>query len=294
MEKSVILEVYNCSFFNSGYTFDKEIEDRYPSLKNYIINVCYEINRMYLSRININNVLEESGSNYAIICDESNIYIIDVGFSVMNGICLAKAKLTVCRGSIGFSWLYLPEILQVVFGESNTTGNLECLDTTLLNELHRKQLSCIDSEVEMFMRTQLIPCNIVCSELDKMIWGEGFTFFIKENFSRQLEMKSIKIDQQNIGLSFDDKKYLSSLGEYSPFYFTYQIPNMKNRPKQESYFVEKRKIKRDKNEKKLYWQLKAQKDNSVFCNDLSYQLNEMDFRMIEKEVEDMLNTIDRR
>lgn len=288
MEKVIHFEVLKCEYIDDVYSINGLQNNKYSDVINYTINVCYDINRTYMGKIDNSTHCTEMGDNYVVISNVDQISIIVFDFSKQGGLLVAKATIFILENHIGTIWLYLPELLQSVLDGSYKELITKMLESNYLDLLRNKSTSRISKEVEKHIREHLIPDNFVYSCLIPEVWGEGFVYFISD--IQQLNMNNSKdylLSRDNVGLTQSGKNLLDAYGSEESIYFTYQIPSFKNRPKQESYFKEKKKIKSDKKNNNLYWEVKARKGNVEFCNNISFQLNEADFTLIDGEINKM-------
>lgn len=285
MGKVIHFEVVECEYTGDIYSVNGVLNDKYSDIINYTKNVCYEINRTYMGKIDKSVFISEIGDNYAVISKNNQISVLVFNLSKQGGVFLAKATIIILENGIGTIWMYLPEILQMVLDGSYKESVSKMLDINYLDSLRKKSTARISKEVEKHIRERLIPDNFVCSRFIPEVWGEGFVCFI--NDMRQSSMNNSKeylLNQDNIGITKEDENILIDYEADEPIYFTYQVPSLKNRPKQESYFAEKKIIKSDRKNNNLYWEVKARKGNKEFCNKISFQLHEVDYKLIDEEI----------
>lgn len=255
MERRIPFKVLYYGMEKDQYHMEGDFDDSFSSLFQYEKNLVHRINRFYFSRLSESEFGQAIGANWGFIIHESHLVLFDISTTTWNGKNYACIKGWVFESKdIHLVWFNLREIVMLMKMKKDASDRFVLEED--LYDLRRKQYEeLVPKEIGEFLRKDFVPKSFVYTNLVKEIWFQIPYIFCVEPVMESKCITMLNKRVWNAVLTEYIQEYHDKFEKYGNMNLEYEIPDIKKRPRQESYFKERKKIKTDIKNKSANWRL---------------------------------------
>lgn len=293
MERRIPFKVLYYGMEKEQYHMKGDFDDSFSSLFQCEKNLVHRINRFYFSKLAESEFGKAIEANWGFIIHEAHLVLFRVGTTAWNGKNYAYIKGWVFEAKdIHLVWINLREIIMLMkMKEGLSDGFVSEGD---LYDLRRKQYEdAISKEISEFLRKDFVPKSFVYTNLTGEIWTQiPYVFSV----APVIEPKcSTIVRKEDWAAELEEYRheYHARFNKYGSLNLEYEIPNVKNRPGQESYFKERKKIKKDIKHRLANWRLHTIVHHKHYVRWIEIPMDNVSFGEIEGFFSGMRERIDR-